>query len=445
MIQLLLIEKLLMPLAVQVCKIPAKVRNAMFQIAACSMFAVIFADNAGLPAFRYLYKFTVNCLAFGVMILMLLQPDIKPLLWSKKMTIPWFATGAVILIAGVTQSVDYLPEAALFLVGYPIFYLVAGNMPYEQVFRKFHLASDIAYVAFLLISLLFFPITGAKYSAFFDNQNGVCFYLLVPVSFGIAGIFSGESTLWKRSKDYLFTGTAIAIIFCTNSRTGLLSAIGACCAGFVMACIISGRERIWALIGRGIIVVCCVAVCIPGIIIGSSLVRSILPESPGSSSNDNWIKPGEILEQIDVINQDKYESDVSINQLTTGRWQIWKSYLAEIGLWGHDVDYRFSVNLGPEYEYKGELILPTAHMTILQFAYNYGFLAGAGYFLLNVIGGLKSLRFAWIKRGKAYNIFPTVMAIAFAGVSLFSSCVNSMIYIITFYYYISLSPLIKKE
>ena len=79
-------------------------------------------------------------------------------------------------------------------------------------------------------------------------------------------------------------------------------------------------------------------------------------------------------------------------------------------------------------------------MNILQIAYESGVFAGVFYFLVNLLSGILTIWFAWKFRNEKYAVLPLVVTVVFGVGSLLSASSLAMGYLITFYYYCMLFP-----
>lgn len=91
----------------------------------------------------------------------------------------------------------------------------------------------------------------------------------------------------------------------------------------------------------------------------------------------------------------------------------------------------------------------SSHFTIIQFAYQYGALAGVFFLLLNILAGLSSIRFAVLRKDIKYRLAPLAVAVAFGATSVMEAISNPLDGL-SLLYYLSLTSLIavprtKKE
>lgn len=461
---------LLEPLAKTVANIPNKLRQFLFVFGGCVLLFQHFLHSAGVWQVRYLYEYTIGCFGFGLMILMLLKPGLSPIEFDKKVMLPWFGFGMMVLLSGIVTAYDYLPNALLFLIAYPIFFLVGANQPKERLFGWLHQIADLSFLGFFVCSTLFFPMESTSYLSFFTNQNGTAAYLMVPFCCALCGLLNPVGSLFQRCKDLVVLGLSGAFLYLTTSRTVILAVLGASVVALFLAAVLYKREMFSYLIKRCVPMVVVVYLAIPGVVVLNEnlsyfwvapvtpVVDEKIPEQSASQPPEQSVsQPPEqsseeeqpsFQEAVEERNKQKFDITTkrSLNSLTTGRWYIWKAYVARLNWTGHTSE-RFTYYRGPEYEYLGDRVMaenPSAHMTILQFAYSNGVLAGLCFLLINLIAGIKSILYTLQHGKEPYGFFPVVLAAAFVLSSLFESKTSPISDIDTFYYLASLVPLTVK-
>ena len=459
-IQKKLLQYILQPLADILQRIPAKVRTLLFVLSGVGIVAQYFYGNTNYPQPRYLVTFTFGCVMFGIMILMLLPKRLKSMPFDKKLMIPWLIVAISMLFAGISLSYDYLPDAMLFLIGYPVFYIVAGNCNCESVFQKIHLVNDVSYFLFLCVSIFFFPIDGHQYSAFFNNTNGIAFYLVVPFCFSLLGVANNKSSILTLIKDMGILATSSAIMYYTNSRTGQLAAVVAAIMLLAVNVVNERSKFVKTFLTRWVPAIGIVAIMIPGTVFLSQTVQQALitrnsetismQQDSHASESGTTPQEGQVpsvsqtLQDFQEVQSIKFSSDRTMNSISSGRIVIWKAYLQELGIQGHSIDYDFVIGLGEEYEYLGETTR-TAHMTILQMAYNYGLLAGIAYLLFNLIAGIKSIIYAICSQKSMYRYLSLIISCAYGVISILASCISPISYFIAFVYYYVQFPLMNNQ
>ena len=455
-IQEKLIQWLLQPLENLMSRFSDKAKEILFTAAGLMIFLAYFAlNNGNLASVRYLYIFAFDCLMMGLMILSLMPKDLHPVHFDKILLTPWLIVGLFMLIAGITQSEDVLPDAMLFLVAYPVFYIIAGNCGFHKIMRMLLQTARLSFCVFLVFSFLFFPITGQQYSSFFHNTNGIAFYLVLPFCCGLIGVLSGERKRPVFFLDLAMAGISAAILYYSASRTGILSAGLALILTTLLMVLTDKKSFPQVLLRRVLPLLVSIVILIPATLyifrIPQAVSQLITTQTmqPGQTgqpdqtgSPDPTVKPGQtpeapppsvsdVMADITRANETKFfHKGGNLNQFTSGRLIIWKTYFPLLSFWGHD----------PETENGGD-----AHQTILELSYNCGILAGVCYLLFNILAGLKSIRYALRRPEDRYALAPFTISITFGVLSALATTYVSFYLMTAFYYYLAQSPLMTKE
>ena len=475
-IQKLLIQYLLMPLARVMEKVPERVREYMFVAGGLGVGFEIMHQNLQLPSYRYLVYFVIGCVSLGIMILSTLRTDMKPVRFRKSISICWFGMGFMLLQSALRLNMDYIAEAIVFLVAFPVVFICWSNADRTQIFKLLLRIIKILAVVFMVACLLFAKITKERYQGIFNNPNGVGELLMLTVGCQIVEILYAKRLDRKCWGDILILGCAAAVCYYTNSRTGYLGMICAVLFGAVMYLLTHDRkENVKCLIrltATALVTVICVfnlvyvfqwrakldipfpdlsgettqmSASIPS---SESVQTAAIAENPvGAEENNQPVieKPTAAepefsgIESFHSVAKKKGEmAGKSFDDISTGRLTLWIFYASDLNLFGHaSVPTVFVPLTGQTIE--------TSHMNILQFAYESGALAGIFYFLLNLLSGLLTIGFAWKFRGEKYAIMPLVVTVVFGIGSLLSASTSALVYIITFYYYCVLFPVMASK
>ena len=139
-----------------------------------------------------------------------------------------------------------------------------------------------------------------------------------------------------------------------------------------------------------------------------------------------------------VAQQKGETEDKSLDDISTGRITLWKFYASDLNLFGHASVPTVYVPL------TGQTI-GSSHMNCLQFAYESGLFAGVFYLLLNLISGILTIWFAWKYRKEKYAVMPLAVTVVFGVGSMLSTCTLALGYLITFYYYCVLFPIMVHQ
>ena len=224
MMQDLLIRRLLLPLA----RIKAKVHDNVWKLLA--IFAVLginlthFAHETGIVS-RYIFACVPFCLFFGIFIFSGLSVDLKPVKFSRIMLACWFGIGAFILLTGLVVEVNRLAEAMIWIVAFPLCFVVWGNRSAEELVKPIIYGAYISFAVLLGICIFKFPIQGAQYAGFYTNQNALALYSTAVYLLALVDIFSRKKFGLGTVLSCVILGLSAALIMYTNARAGQVSAV----------------------------------------------------------------------------------------------------------------------------------------------------------------------------------------------------------------------------
>ena len=460
-IQKLLIQYLLMPLARLMEKVPERAREYLFVAGGLGVGFEIMRQNLELPSQRYLVYFVIGCVSLGIMILSTLRTDIKPVRFRKGISICWFGMGFMLLQSALRLNIDYIAEAIIFLVAFPVVFICWNNADRTQIFKLLLRIIKILAVVFMVASLLFARITKERYQGIFDNPNGAAELLMLTVGCQIVEILYAKKLDWRCLIDILILGCSVAVCYYTNSRTGYLGMIVAVCFAVGMYLLTHDRKENLKCLIRVTATALVTVICVFNLVYvfqwrakldipfpdlsGESLRSFEVAENPAGAWDDIRMSAqtptkGATEPEFSGIegfrNVAKKKGETagkSFDDISTGRLTLWTFYASDLNLFGHASVPTVFVPL------TGQTI-GTPHMVILQFAYESGAFAGIFYFLLNLLSGLLTIGFAWKFRKEKYAVMPLVVTVVFGVGSLLSASTSALLYIITFYYYCVLFP-----
>ena len=225
-IQNAVIRIILNPLAHKMNRFTKKAKDVLF--IACMVIIIIiqFMYSSGLLTCRYLYIYAAGCVLVGGMILAGLEKEnLKCVNFNKALLLSWLGIGVCALISGVLNSVDYLTDAVLYLVVFPIFFIVWCNAAFSRLAKLLITSVKISFVVCTLILFVRYPIGAFHYAGFFLNPNGAALYFSAAFVCMMQSVFIKDTTVFQKVSNYCLLGLAFALVFYTNSRGGLLSVI----------------------------------------------------------------------------------------------------------------------------------------------------------------------------------------------------------------------------
>lgn len=446
-IQNKLIKWFLQPLAGFMSRFSEKNKDILFVCAGVILFCSYFLGNAGFYGnMRYLYRYVFYCLIFGLMILSVMPAEVHPVRFDKVLFVPWCTVVLFMLIAGITKSVDFLTEAMLLMVAYPVFYII--GVDFKRILRLLFQIVRISFCIFIVVNLLFFPITQHQYSGFFNNVNGVCFFLVLVFCCCLVDLLAVEKIGLFYFLNLAFLGISAAFIYYTSSRSGGYAVILVLSFTVFLSIFTDKRFFFKTFLRYFLPVLLSIVVCIPTTLYVfriPALVTQMVPQysqtEPGSGQEEqepDSPSVSDVMADIRGNHTARFSTEgKTLNNFSTRRIAIWRGYLEQIAFWGHSLDDHF---FNPWT--KGENSM--AHMVILDFAYYFGIPAGLAYLAFNLTAGVKSIRYALRRPKDRYALAPFVISIGFGFISLFSDVMYSFNYLLTFYYYLVQCPLAPK-
>lgn len=462
MIQKGLIHYILSPLGGIMDKCSEKTRDLLFVLGGLGIVLLIFMHNASMARFRFIFFYMIDCVFFGVMILSTLRKEMKPVKFRWPLMACWLAVGALMLVSGFAQNSDYLSEALLFLVAYPIAFICFNNCDRVRIFKNLIVIAKIAVVVFALSSFAFAPILQASYPGIFNNTNGAAYFLAVCITCQLVELIYDERLGWKTVWNLLLLAVAFAMLYYTNSRTGVLAVVVTLIGGVGIFMLTHGRkENLKCVL---LLAVTCAVACIAVVnMVYLFQLRSQInfPYYFNTSTGEFYstMKSEEPKTDTDQPKEDKKDTeneifDVSgfndrmrnkgttenktMDQYSTGRISIWLAYAKDLNWTGHA--HTPKVYIAQLYK-----DISTTHMTILEIAYQSGIPAGIFYFLLNIGTGFVAIWFAWKNQKERYAAMPLMVTLAFGVMSMLGSCSVSLWYLTTLYYYMVLFPILANR
>ena len=461
-----LIRWILSPLNKRIKTIPQKVRDILFVLGGIGLAVHCILWGARLVPYRFLVFFPISCIFMGLMILGSLGQELTPVRFRPSVFVPWLACGVGMLVSGLINNTNYLPDALLFLVAFPVLYICWANSDREKIFKKLILINKLTLITFLTASFLFIQITSKKYPAFSINVNTASIFLAVSSVFIFIELISEKKFSKTIILDIILLGAATAVNYYTNSRTGPLALI--CAAFFVLILYFitnSRKDSLFTLGKLGVFAVTA-AVMTTGLLYVFQLRQWIpLPyidlQNQTVYTDDRWKSLWEKETPTDTetdpdsaeknppnkdffgndgykdINEQKLDTDRTADSFSTGRISVWKTYAKDLNFRGHSTTPTIYVEL-----LKRDI--SSTHMTILQVAYESGIPAGIFYLCFNIASGILAIIFAVRNRKEKYALLPLAVILVFGAISMLASTRVAFWNYNTLMYYLMLFPLMTK-
>lgn len=471
-IQKLLIQYILEPLACFMDRFRQKTRSAGFVLAGLAIFVVFFAREMGMLGTRYILVYALSCLFLALMILFSLKKGLKPVKFRVPTAVCWFGVGALMALSGVLFNTDYLAEALLILAAYPVAFIVWQNADAQSILKNIIRSVQWSFVLYAVICLIWYPMDGVRYQGLFKNVNGAAAYLALSAICFLAECLQERKISWPFIGRLLLLGVSGSLLYYTSSRTGVLSFVLAAAVAVVIYFVANGKKLQAVFFRNAGMAVLALLVCFNVTIylfqfekVAQVVVdqfQSALnpdtgvtpgPDTDPSDKPDSSSKPGigtkpnkpsvEIIDPGDSIDKitDRFDTTgQNANQISSGRIKIWEGYLAQLNLLGHEDSGTVVTGTG-----KWQGTFHTAHMAVLQIAYENGVVAGVLYLVFNLLAGGLSVWYAVKNKDNAFAAFPLMITAMYAVYSLLASTATSFLYLATFIYYLVQFPLLTKQ
>ena len=401
-------------------KLGDRTKDHLLVASSFGLACLVIVHGAGWLPFRFLFYAILGFAFLAVMIVCSLREREKTEVpkVNKGLFYLWMLYGVLQLVSGIVNGYEYLPDAVLVLIAFPILQVAWSRLGWEKAFRLTLRGLRYSLYIVLAASILFYPLDGAQYQSMFTNQNLLSTYLMVCFCGLVVEIFEEQKT--KAAVGLMIAaGITFAIIYYSGSRTGMLSStVSLFAVTLIMAARKGGEPGRNLAKGGGILLS---MVFFSAVLVYVFKLRTYLPLPYLSAC-----KPAEdydlVAEKIAVIGKEKMTFlGRTLDQITSGRTAIWKVFSTKLNLWGHRTGQSYYVvRTAPN----GKLIekyYSTAHNFFLQNAYNHGVPCGLVSLALVIWAEIGSVRYAWKNRNGKYSCLPLGFVTTFFISALLSS------------------------
>ena len=351
-----------------------------------------------------------NSLFLILIIVFSVDDMIKPVEWNKTIFIPWILCFILIIISGIHHDI---PQAFLFssfinLMIFPCLYFVwADRKDVEILYIIVCKATLLAFFIYFTYNLILSPLTEdtAYYGiAINPNSNGFI---------GLAGIISALYLICaERAKWHyiLLSGMSMALIYVSLSRASVIAAVLVLLT-FIICYYRSKIERKMSFLKTTLVIFSVIAVIFVSLGTYRCFLINITPEI-------NSYVTSEMILEVYAEDQggedgnvllEKFNKGDDFNELTSGRYQIWKAYVEKLNLLGNE---------------RGEMGLyidslgrnASSHNNYIEIAYRSGIPAGLLYAFVAVYAAIYAFRFMFSKTRFDYKLSFIPMAVVAFGV-----------------------------
>lgn len=307
-----------------------------------------------------------------------------------------------LITAFVTKTVGYVAYSFVFGMVIPAIIIVFSSLECDKLYFNISKAIEKVFLVVLIMSFFTAPLLNAQYSSIFGNPNAMTNFLSIVLVTQLYLLENGQES----NKIRHIVHCAITFVLClySASRTGLL------CFTFIIFVYLFYliknnrkymKDNIIKIFSMVATIFLLYFVFLFLLTKGTGTVLKIEEKLWGQSYTVEapLYAPGEKGSDADVYNvMDRFVQKVEKGakgeaSFSSGRVDIWKDYIKNIGIVGHRKENRLI-----QKKYYSEPKWCYAHNAFLQLSYSGGVLAGISFLLLCCFLGIKALK------GKVKNI-----------------------------------------
>lgn len=442
-------------------KAKSKIRIGLYFV--LFFIALLYAASV-LDGVHLLIKCLAGAVLMGLIVLFTIDGTIKKVKWNKPIAIVWFTIGILQLISGIFISLEYLPMAMIWLIAFPVLFLVWNNRrDYCVLFKEVAVAGNICFVFMSILSVAFYPMNAVRYGGFLNNPNGIGQWAIFAFPLIVFLLCQEEKSQIK--KWFYFAELALIALLCfaAKGRTAIL-AVGLMTVVFTIQQLLLKKNKLffylkqsWKFLLCAVLVwaVCLTVNLIPQAIENARPDIPIVDQTPGGVFNpddptfgqnpDDPTQPnqtpaspaapktgiGAMINNVvnRILGADK--TGTSLNDYSSGRIGIWIESLEVMNYLGHSSREHIVTDRNGD-------VGNNIHNTFLQWCYNNGIIAGLLFVVMMTLSMLSLLKRSSRKenRGGIHDHMLIIHA-GFACTSLFTSLNLPFLYLIEFLYYLS--------
>ncbi len=393
----------------------------------------------------YAELFLINTALLCLVILFSMNGPLERKEWKKLAYLPFVISGILLTIPapGATDRLSTLCFGVLIWLIYPALYLVWSNRgDYDKLFELVAKSTLLCMILFLLVNFILNPVipdwTG--YQGVTGNSNSI----------GIAcvAMFVAAMSLIKTKGNmrYIYplaAGAAFCFAWLAASRASMLAMIVVSLA-WIIGYRNEGKKALSVILSILLIVASFAALNTLAHVVSAFKLQAqasatateetdAVAEDSTSSSEEAAVEAADPIEDDFALQKITQSSD--INTASSGRIEIWKFYLSEIGLLGHADK--------PEVTAYGGTV--SAHNTYLEISYRSGIIAGLLYAFVAVYAAVYSFKYMFDRKRKDNRwIFIPLAVMAFGVMSHLERAIYPVEKIHIFMYFIALAPMFMK-
>lgn len=353
---------------------------------------------------------------FGMVLVLIVSftartPGMHRARWHRGMAGLWFALHGWMVVSGLFYE-DWLPEALALLIAYPFVFSVFTSREDRGTFRSILMGCVFSVLPFLVWSYAAKPLVLGYpgYYGVFYNANGLAMCCIVM---SVSALLLTQTAWLERKKGQAaFYGAVTAVgsvtLLLTLSRSALLSYIGVL-AIVVPAMLLRTARRP----GRVIVLTLAAVVALGGVGLYVTQLKfhqvAVDDWETALYNNEHYGAP--------IIVDPPEERKMTLDDLTSDRYGIWRMALSHLTLVGHE-----SSVVEEWAAWDGGARRFNSHNSFVAVAYQNGWPAGILFLCYVALSTYRAGRYYWLHRRKSpLYMAPLAFSVVFIMESLFES------------------------
>ena len=395
-----------------------------------------------LPIYVHLlWKCVVGAFLMLLILVFSIDRKLQPVKWNKGIVLLWVIFGLFRFLSGFTASIEYLPLACIWLIGFPFIFFVWNNRKdYYVLFHYLYKGFLYPTMAFFVLSIVFTPIGEEAFTGITGNANAVGLHIsaIFPLVFAA---FLLKKNAGKKEKiiNMICLWLSISFAFYSRGRTITLVIVGVVVVGY-LASFLCLKDRLLYIVKKLAVLiigsVVTIVLCIPV----NGFFTSILPNysyeaavNQESASVDDAVSG--FLDRVE--GKDKAASGV--NNYSSGRIGIWQVAISRLNLEGNPSRNHIVT------ERNGDMG-NNVHNVFIQFAYDNGIPAGIFFLLLFISSMVIIIRGCFVSPNyKELYVILLLISVSYLCEGIVTSINLPFLYVISFVYYFIYAVLFDGE
>lgn len=428
----------------------SKIRTGLYFIL---FFVALLYSASILNGVHLLIKCVVGAGLMGLIILFTVNGTVQRVKWNRPITTMWFGMALLQLASGFLVSLEYLPMALIWLVAFPVLFLVWNNRrDYTALFKEIAVAGNACFLFLGITSILFYPMNVLQYGGFVNNPNGMGQWVTFAFPLIVFLHYFEKSSQIKKWLYRAELALVLLLCFASKGRTALM-AVGLMLLVLVVLRFVSCKNNLAYYVKQGgkfllctalVWAVCMTVNMIPQMLTNTQPGTDMPPETPTiNQENPESSEPQHgigtmypsFIDRILGLDKD----GTSLNDYSSGRIGIWIDALRSMNVLGHPSSEHIITDRNGD-------VGNNVHNTLLQWCYNNGLFASLLFAIIMVWSMLIFLKRA-LRKGNLFGIhsYMLIIQFGFACTAMFASLNLPFLYLIEFLYYLSFAVLFDRE